>query len=354
VAGASTPANSSRHANGKKVASIQDVAAASGVSTATVSRVLNSPTLVSPETAQRVKSAIEKLGYKPNLFAKGLMTRRSRVVGIMLPDIHGEFYSELLRGADEEAQRQGYQLLVSSEARRKSSDKHAPSNDHELTFGIVDGLAIMLAEPNPALWKQARQSGVPITVIDAEANEPGVDSILIDNAVGATEATRHLLSSTSPELCLFVGGPSGNFDSSTRAEAFLSTLRAHKHTPMDHQVAHKEYTASWGYSWAERTHKNGRLRHAGVLCANDEIALGVLQAAQDLGLNVPRELKVIGFDDTRLASLIRPKLSSVRVPMGEVGAAAIRLLVQRIENPDAKNEIVKLSTRLVERESSCK
>src|SRR5438876_10989122 len=102
--------------------SIQDVAAAAAVSIATVSRVINNPELVSGPTSDRVRKAIRDLGFRPNHFARGLMTRQSRVLGIALPDIHGEFYSELIRGADTEAHRRGYHLLVSSDARRGAAE----------------------------------------------------------------------------------------------------------------------------------------------------------------------------------------------------------------------------------------
>lgn len=333
----------------RRVASIQDVAATAGVSTATVSRVLNNPELVTAETADKVRKAIAATGYKPNLFAKGLMTRKSQVLGVILPDIHGEFYSELLKGADEEARHQGYHLLVSSEARRNGSDLN-PS------FGLVDGLAVMIAEPNNALWKQARDTGLPVVAIDMEVQSEGggIDSILIDNISGTLEATRHLLQGTAAGNLYFVGGPETNFDTRTRADAFVGALRAAGHAATPQQVAFREYSESWGYQWAEKMHAAGSLRGSGVLCANDEIAVGVLQAADDLGYKVPAEVRIIGFDDTRLASIVRPKLSSVHVPMGEVGSTAIRMLMKRLENPAAPSETARLETRLIVRESSGK
>jgi LacI family transcriptional regulator len=360
-AGPKTPAGASL----RRGVSIQDVAAEAEVSTATVSRVLNNPELVSADTATRVRAAIDKLGYKPNLFAKGLMTRKSHVLAFALPDIHGEFYSELLRGADERARELGYLLLVSSEARRRSAP--ASSADHEadaayqdLSFGIVDGIALLLTEPDGDVLARARTSGRPIVVMDQHVDEPGVDCITIDNTSGATEATRVLLGAggrASAERLFFVGGPATNFDTRTRADAFTAELRATGHTPRHDQVAFKEYTEAWGYAWADRAIRQGLLKSTpagagGVLCADDEIAMGVLHAAHDHGLQLPRDLRLIGFDDTRLASLVRPKLSSVRVPMAQVGAEAVRLLVRRIEQPDAPADVLRLPTTLVRRETS--
>src|SRR5258708_1433460 len=141
---------------GSRPPSIEDVASAAGVSTATVSRFLNSPKLVASGTAERVMRVIEQLGYRPNRFAQCLMTRRSHTVGIVLPAIHGEFYSELLRGADVEAHQRGYHLLVTSEGHGDEAETISSG-----PFGLIDGLAIMITEPNEKLWRAARHTGLP-------------------------------------------------------------------------------------------------------------------------------------------------------------------------------------------------
>lgn len=334
----------------RRPASIQDVAHAAEVSIATVSRVLNTPAVVSGETSRRVLEAIDKLGYVPNPFAKGLITRSSRVLGLALPDLHGEFYSGLLRGADEAARAAGYHLLVSSEARGNGG-----RGARELGAGLVDGLAMMVTEPDAALIREARQTRLPLVVVDAQLDEtgedPGLDCVLVDNASGTIQATEHLLASTPPDEVYFVGGPASNFDTARRAEAFIGVLTARGHTAKPHQTAFGEYSPAWGAKWMEQSISRGA-RRLGVLAANDEIALGVLQASMDAGLRVPQDVRIVGFDDTRLAQIVRPHLSSVRVPILEIGAAAVRGLIARIESPDAPPSTVTLKTELVVRESS--
>ncbi|MBC7771110.1 MAG: LacI family DNA-binding transcriptional regulator [Pyrinomonadaceae bacterium] len=334
----------------KRPCSIQDVADAAGVSTATVSRVLNNADLVAPATAAKVQEAVKSLGYKPNLFAQGLMTRKSHVLGFALPDIFGEFYSELLRGADAEAHRLGYNLLVSSEAHTRAEQERRGS----LAFGLIDGLAVMITEPNESLWKESLDTSMPMVVLDADLRDHGIDSIVVDNASGTREAMLHLLASVPAERCYFVGGPRENFDSQQRAAAFSETLAREKamHVMRNDQIAHGDYSLDWGERWAMEMHAQGTLAGAGVLAGNDEIALGILQTARQLGVEVPSQLKLVGFDDTRLASLVRPSLSTVRVPLAEVGAAAIRALVDRIEGPERPPRTVTLATKLVVRESS--
>lgn len=322
------------------------MAEAAGVSIATVSRLLNKPDLVAPETAAKVYRAIEKLGYRPNPFAQGLMTRRSQLVGILLPDIHGEFYSELLRGADAEAHRRGYHLLVSSEARSENGRALAP------LFRLIDGLAVMITEPNEKLWVAVRESGIPVVLLDKEPREPGVHSIVVDNAAGAAEATDHLLESVEARDCFFVGGPKGNFDTAQRAEAFAAALKRTRHTPRLDQFAFGSYSYDWGYTWAQRLIQRTGVEQVGVLAGNDEIAFGLIRAFQDAGWPVPQRVRVIGFDDTRLASLVRPTLSTVRVPMPEIGTAAIGALIDRIESGRDEAKVVRIPTMLVRRESS--
>lgn len=330
----------------RRPVSIQDVAQAAEVSIATVSRVLNTPAVVSGETSRRVLDAVARLGYVPNPFAKGLITRSSRVLGLALPDLHGEFYSGLLRGADEAAREAGYHLLVSSEARGNGG-----RGARELGAGLVDGLAMMVTEPDPALIREARQTRLPLVVVDAPLDESEVDCVLVDNASGTIEATEHLLASTPADQVYFVGGARSNFDTARRAEAFLSVLAKRGHQVRDDQTAFGDYTPEWGSRWMGRA-VDGGARRLGVLAANDEIALGVLQAALDAGLRVPADVRIVGFDDTRLAKIVRPNLSSVRVPILEIGVAAVKALIARIESPDGPPSTVTLRTELVVRESS--
>ncbi len=347
------PLNTNRNGNGRSHASIQDVARDAEVSIATVSRVLNTPHLVSADTSERVRMVIARLGYAPNPFAKGLITKASRVLGFALPDIHGEFYSELLRGADDKARELGYHLLVSAEARADSGTGVKAPSGRALGFGFIDGLAVMITEPSAAIWREARGTRIPVVLMDLELDEPGVDCILADNEPGTREACEHLLLLTAPKGMCFVGGPEENFDTRKRAEVFARVLGGHGHTVGGAQTVFGTYSAEWGEAWAREQGPAG-LKGRGVLAGNDEIALGILQAAQAMGVRVPDDLRIVGFDDTRLASLVRPRLSAVRVPLTEIGAAAIAALAKRIENRDAPATVLRLPTSLVVRESSVK
>jgi LacI family transcriptional regulator len=309
--------------------------------------VLNNPALVAPETAQRVNKAIRELSYHPNVFAQGLMTRRSRLIGLALPDIHGEFYSEILRGADTEARRLGYHLLVSSEV-----DDGEGGLVSSPAAGLIGGLVVMVTEPNQKLWREARNAEVPVVVIDRDVHESGVDSVLIDNEKGTREAVLHLLGSVAPGRCYFIGGPQTNFDTIQRSRAFAQVIQDRAGAVAKEQVVFREYSVEWGEQAVLEILGRGSEQPVGILAANDEIAYGALRAAQQMGVGVPWKLRVVGFDDSRLAGLSLPRLSSVRVPRAEVGAAAIATLVRRMEHRDAPVQSTPLPTTLVVRESS--
>ena len=332
--------------------SIHAVADAAGVSIATVSRVMNAKHMVSAKTAERVLKVIQETGYVPNPFAHGLSKRETRVLGITLPDIHGEFYSELLRGANAQAHALGYHLLISSSVAHSATSQNVSAFRRGIAAGLVDGIAIMLTEPDEDIVQMLAKSNIPVVAIDFVLHEKGIDSVVVDNTPGTAQAVEHLLSSVAPDRLYFVGGPADNFDTKERAETFKTTLARVGHRMKSGQASYGTYTLQWGQQWARSACKSALLKGAGVLAGNDEIACGIMQAAEDAGLKVPQDLRIVGFDDTRMSALVRPRLSTVHVPMSDVGSGAIRALVKRLENRDAKASITLLPTRLIIRESS--
>jgi LacI family transcriptional regulator, galactose operon repressor len=317
------------------------------VSIATVSRVLNSPDKVSSVTAERVREAVRDLEYRPNLFAKGLLTKRSRIIGVSLPDIHGEFYSELMCALDDRACELGYHLLVSSNAHRKDSGP-----DTGFAMDLADGLIVMLTERSGVDLDGISRLNHPAVVIGVD--EPGLDveTITVDNRMGARKATENLLEGTPPDRCYFVGAHRGNIDSDERLAAFCEALQSRGHEPAAEQIARHEFSFDWGWDWAQSMLDENRLEGTAVFAANDEIGIGIANAARDRGLDLPSDFRIVGFDDSRLCSLIRPRLSSVRMPVREIGYAAIEAIIRRIEQPESTPRHSRLATTFVPRESS--
>lgn len=328
--------------------SIRKVAELAGVSVATVSRVLNTPDVVAEPTRSRVQAVIQQMGYTPNPFAQVLTTGESKVIGIALPWFHGEFITSLLQGADAQANKLGYHLIMTSFTRGQDGARR----DRILGNGFVDGVIAMIDHESDALAHEVAKTKLPTVVLDTDLSSRGVDSVILDNLSGARQATEHLLAGTRVDRCCFVGGPRENFDSAARAGAFRAVLEASGHAPREDQITFGQYSIDWGREWAERTHREGSLIGSAILTGNDDIAIGILRRAAELGVACPSGFRIVGFDDTKAAGLVTPRLSSVTLSMEELGSAAVRMLVARIEDREAPVVCERYPTRLVVRESS--
>jgi LacI family transcriptional regulator len=334
-------------------ASIEDVARLANVSISTVSRVINRRKLVNEETCKRVEAAIRQLRYRPNVFARGLMLRKSGIVGLVLPDLHGEFYSEIIRGANLRAREMERNLLLSSAL---------PGDDAETWLSaigeraLLDGLAVMVSDTMAAgIGPTLAELNLPIVVLDDEIDGVQHDSVIIDQRQGALAVMKHVVEECGANRVFFVGGLETNIDTQARYKAYRDVLQQAglKHSKED--VYHLDYTYESAYRLAiEKVRDWAGPKHC-VFAANDEMAAGIIAGANAKNVAVPGELAVVGFDDTRLAQMIRPLLTTVRVPMSQMGATAVELLCQRIADPDRAPEKVSLNAELVVREScGCK
>ena len=328
--------------------SIQDVADRANVSISTVSRVLNRRNIVNDVTRKRVESAIEELGYRPNVFARGLMLRRSHILGLVLPDLHGEFYSEIIRGANARARELGYKLMISSiAADDDGSELMATVADQAL----VDGVAVMVSEVNARTRATLSTVKVPLVVLDGEVQGVRHDSVVIDQRLGAVALIEHLIRDCGARRLVFVGGLPTNFDTIERLAA-LQQVAADADVKIDPgNVYHLDYQYDTAFELGQKRVKEWSRRRFSVFAANDEMAAGIIDAAIDAGISVPDELPVVGFDDTRIAAMTRPRLTTVSVPMSSMGAAAVDLLCQRLEDPSRPATKLTLQSELVVRES---
>jgi LacI family transcriptional regulator len=328
--------------------SIQDVAKKANVSISTVSRVLNRRNIVNEDTRKRVESAISDLGYSPNVFARGLMLRRTHILGLVLPDLHGEFYSEIIRGANLRARDLGYKLMISSAvAKDDGSELIAAVADH----GMVDGLVVMISESTSRIRETLRKATVPLVILDGDVDGVKHDSVVIDQRTGTTALLRHLLRQRDVKQVIFVGGPQTNIDTMERLDAFLEVAAEFDVKVAENDVHHLDYQYDTSFELAAANVRDWAGRGAAVFAANDEMAAGVIDAALAAQLSVPADLPVVGFDDTRVASMTRPRLTTVRVPMSAMGAAAIDLLCQRFEDAERPPTKLVLQSELVVRES---
>lgn len=329
-------------------ASIADVARLAKVSISTVSRVMNRRAVVNEHTRVRVESAIRELGYQPNAFARGLMLKRSDVIGLVLPDLHGEFYSEIIRGANQQAHELGYNLLVTSE--------HAGNDGHSLLSAIqqrsfLDGVAVMVSERSDRMQEVLADFRLPFVVLDGDFEGMPHDSVGIDQKQGAEALMRHVVERCGKKRVLFVGGLKTNLDTIARHDAYRKILAEHALPSTARDVFFLDYEYETAYLLATEHARGWAGPESCVFAANDEMAAGIVTAAQAAGLSLPRELAVVGFDDTRVARMTRPALTTVRVPMDKMGAYAVELLCQRIAEPQRPPTRISLTPELIVRES---
>jgi len=328
--------------------SIVDVAKRARVSISTVSRVLNRREVVSPKTRRRVEHAIRDLSYRPNRFARGLMLGRSELVGLFLPDLHGEFYSEIIRGADEQARRLGYNLVVSS-IRQVDEGHSIVDSIHEREF--LDGVALMVSETTPALREMLQATSTPLVLLDNDLPGAPHDSVLIDQRRGAELLMRHLLDRRQARRIVFVGGLRTNADTLARYDSYQTVLAQTGRTPAPDDVYFLDYEFESARRLATRHIHEWAGPGACVFAANDEMAAGVIAAAGAVGVSVPRDLAVVGFDDVRIARMTHPTLTTMRVPMAQMGAQAIELLCRRVTEPQRPPTRVSLLPELIVRDS---
>ncbi|MFH0982712.1 MAG: LacI family DNA-binding transcriptional regulator [Planctomycetota bacterium] len=327
---------------------IEAVAKRANVSISTVSRVLNRRELVNRRTRLRVEQAIRELNYRPNVFARGLMLQKSEMLGLVLPDLHGEFYSEIIRGANLKARELGFVLVIAS--------SHGPEDARALLAdlqrrGITDGLAVMLSERDGDVAPMLSDCRVPVVLVDGTLDGASYDAVVIDQRGGALAMMRHLIDTCLCRRILFVGGLPTNVDTIARIEAYKQALTEARLPISPSDIHHLDYHYETAYEFARRHVREWAGQGHCVFAANDEMASGIIDAATAVGLTVPQELAVVGFDDTRVARMTRPPLTTVHVPMAQMGATAVELLCRRLADTQQPQALVSLSPQLVVRES---
>ena len=328
------------------MATIRDVAEAASVSIATVSRVLNNKARVNEETARRVWTAAADLDYWPNEAARTLTTNRTHVIGVLLPDLHGEFFSEVIRGIDQAAREAKYQILVSS----SHADHHEVMTAAKSMQGRIDGLIFMASDNGLAEAVDRIQGRMPLVLINPRRIVKGMASLRIGNFMGAREAVSHLLRLGHEDIAI-LKGPSGNIDAEERLRGYRHALAAAGRDLGASREFQGDFREPSGYRAAAEI-LGGRQRPSAVFACNDMMAIALISAFGGAGLKVPEDIAVVGFDDIAIARFIHPPLTTVRVEAHQLGQRALRRLIASLSGDvtDSATEEV-LSATLVVRES---
>ncbi|WP_440225309.1 LacI family DNA-binding transcriptional regulator [Dokdonella sp. MW10] len=310
---------------------IKDVAREANVSVATVSRALNGHVNVTVELRERIRAIADRLRYTPHGAARSLITRRTDTIGAILPDLYGEFFSELMRGMDIAARAHRMHLLVSSS---HGSAVETVAALRALS-GRVDGLLVMSPHADAAMLVDALPRAIPTVLMNTRCPADGAMSFAVDNRGGARAIVAHLASLGHARIAM-ISGPADNFDADERLQGYRDALAVHRpgHAPF---VIEGDFSEASGY--AAGVHLRGLSeRPDAVFAANDMMALGCLFALHEGGLQVPGDIALAGFDDIPMARYVAPPLTTMRVNIAELGERAARALLSRLAGQDAEAE----------------
>jgi LacI family transcriptional regulator len=325
---------------------IFDVALAAGVSYSTVSRVVNGQRHIAAATRERVERAMAELGYVADLRARSLAGGSTKILGLLLLDINSEFMAEIVRAVDDEVSRSGYDLMLCT--------THARTGDpsdyvRRLAPGLVDGLMILIPQDPERYLRLLQEPGFPHVLIDHNGPLEGSSIVRSTNVQGVRDAVRHLVDLGHVRIA-HVRGDEGQETARIREETFVAECE---------RLGAQPRVVPGGYDETDG-HKAGLAllsepadsRPTAVFSANDAQALGVLAAARSLGLAVPRDVSVVGFDDITSARLASPPLTTVRQPLASMGRVATDLLLGQLGPRHEEPRLVELATELVVRDST--
>lgn len=308
-------------------ATIKDVARVAGVSVATVSRALNGAENVLPHTRQRILDVARELRYSPSGAARSLITRRTDTIGALLPDLHGEFFSELIRGIDQAARSRGLHLLLSS----SHDDANEAAAALRAMNGRVDGLIVMSPHADDDFLSQNLPPALPAVLLNSGVSEPTQRVFAVDNFGGARAMTEHLVG-TGRRRIAFLGGPAANFEARERERGYRAGLAR----------GAKPWLLEGDFSEAGGQRAAAALlalpaaeRPDAVFAANDIMAIGLLGALQAGGVRLPDDIALAGFDDIPVARYVSPALTTMHVPIAALGSDALDALADALERPQS-------------------
>ncbi|WP_369142717.1 LacI family DNA-binding transcriptional regulator [Streptomyces sp. R44] len=326
---------------------MSEVARVAGVSVTTVSYVLSGKRPVAPATREAVQAAVAQLGFRLNTVAQSLRTGRSSTAALIIPDIANPFYAELARGLQDTLHEERLHVVVCNTNADRAEEL---SYLDDLLKRRIDGVVITPQWLTPDDLGPLRAAGIPVVIsADSGLDDPDLDLVRADSREAIDQAVGHLVRQGHRRLGMVVG-PSGTPNGDPRLALFRAAARRHGlELPAD-LVVRGKHTRETGAAGLRRLMARPQPPTA-IACVNDRSAIGVLEAAEEMGIKIPSDLALIGHDDIEVASLVRPRLSTIRYPAYEVGATCGRLLLERLDGRVDPVQVA-LRTRLVLRESA--
>ena len=306
-------------------ATIRDVAAAAGVSPATVSRVLNGKVKVAAELHVRVQAAVESLGYRPNAMARNLRNRATMVLGAVISDVTNPFFTSMVRGFEDVAHTAGYSVVLAN------SDEDLDKERRYLEVAAAEQMAGVVLSPASSTRTDVSvltSYGIPLVTVDRQLKGGHVDSVIIDNHRAAKEATTHLMEQGCRRIA-YISGPTTTTTGERRLAGYRAALRS---TGLDPIVTRADFRVDGGYRAAMQL-LDATPPPDGMLVGNNLMALGALQALQERGVALPEDIAFVSFDGVIWARILQPTLTVVEQPTYDIGRQAAELLLARITSP---------------------
>lgn len=329
----------------KNPATIEDVARLAGVSIATVSRVVNGKSPVVPETAQRVMEAIRELNYVPRAAARILASKRTNTLGLIVPEISGEFFAPMLRGIEATAGEAGFDLLIHTTSYRKPEMRRHTLGEHN-----TDGLLVFIGSMEMAELERLNSIGFPVVFLHQTAPEGlNIPIVTVENKKGAMLAVEHLIEVHGCCRILYLNGPEDNEDAGWRERGYRMALEKHG-IPFDPALlVPGDFSSRRSAQTIHEVLQSG-LQFDSIFSGDDMAGVGALSALREAGLRVPQDVKLVGFDDIPLARHLTPPLTTIHAPTEEVGRIATDLLVRLVRRETVEAQVL-LPTELTIRQS---
>lgn len=327
---------------------IYDVAREAGVSMATVSRVVNGNPNVKPATRQKVLDAIELLGYRPNAVARGLASKKTTTVGVIIPDISSIFFAELARGIEDIATMYKYNIILCNSDQNKDKEIRLINT---LLEKQVDGILYMGGQITKEHVEEFKNAPVPIVLAGTLDSNREIPSVIIDYEQAVYDAITYLIEKGHRRIGMVSGSLEDTVNGYQKFTGYKKALEENGLKFDENLVKIGDYTYDSGLEIASYF-VNMDNRPTAIFAATDEMAVGIIHGAYDHGFNVPKDFEVIGFDNTRLATMVRPTLTTVVQPMYDIGAVSMRLLTKYMNKEEVSDHIVVLPHRIEYRGST--
>jgi len=325
---------------------IKDVAKASGVSVATVSRVLHNLSGYSEKTKQNVLKAVEELGYQPNAIARGLINKRTQTIGVLVPDVSSSFSSEILHGIEQVANDKGFSVIMCN---TDEDGKRTLKYLQVLGEKQVDGVIFTSGSLEDEYYKLLKQMRVPVVLVNTLSHKHAIPYVKVDDRQASYHATEYLIRKGHRDIAMICGTITDTIAGVPRLEGYRQALEDHGLEYMESRVGYGNFRLDMGRE-AMKKLLDEAPPFTALFAASDEMAIGAMGVALERGLKIPEDMSIIGYDDLVFSRMVFPPLTTIHQPLPMMGRMASEMLIQLIEGTDQVSSSI-VSHQLIERQT---